>query len=150
MTSWNDEATSGGVLLSLVIRANTHVSLSEVLGVSSAYTVAEAYKQHDGITELAINFGTGAVATAGFELYQNTPNPFKGETRIGFNLPEAADATISIQDVTGKVLCVTRVQAVKGYNMVTLNSNDVGAVGVLSYTVTTADFNATKQMIIVE
>lgn len=149
-TSWNGEATASDVLFSLVIRAKADAQLSEVLGVGSRYTVAEAYSQNDGITELAINFGTGAVAAAGFELFQNTPNPFKGETLIGFNLPEDAEATISIQDVTGRVLRVTRIQAVKGYNTVNLNSNELGAVGVLSYTVTTADFTATKQMIIVE
>ena len=36
------------------------------------------------------------------ELYQNTPNPFSGETKIGFWLPESMTATLKVMDVTGK------------------------------------------------
>ena len=42
------------------------------------------------------------VAAAGYELYQNTPNPFKGETVIGYNLPEAAQVTRSEERRVGK------------------------------------------------
>jgi len=90
------------------------------------------------------------VSRAGFELYQNQPNPFKGETLIGFNLPEAASATIKINDVTGRLLKIIEGDFVKGYNQVRLNSDELGAKGVLSYTVETVEYTATKKMIIVE
>jgi hypothetical protein len=38
----------------------------------------------------------------------------------------------------------------KGYNQITLNSSELPAVGVLYYTLETADFTATKKMIIIE
>jgi hypothetical protein len=46
-TSWNGEATQGDVLFSLVLRAKTDAQLSEVLGISSTYTVAEAYSRQN-------------------------------------------------------------------------------------------------------
>ena len=137
-------------LVSLVLRANTEAQLSEVLSVGSRYTVAEAYNQSNELLDVALNFGQGTVAGAGFALYQNTPNPFKGETLIGFDLPEAAQATLKIHDVTGRVLQLVRIDGVQGYNQVTVNSSDLPALGVMYYTLETADYTATKKMIVVE
>jgi hypothetical protein len=148
-TSWNGEATSD-VLFSLVLRAKADAQLSNVLSVSSRYTVAEAYNQAGDLLNVGINFSTGVVSAAGFELYQNTPNPFKGETMISWNQPEDAEAVLTISDVTGKVLKMIRTQANKGYNMFTVRSEELSAVGVLSYTVSTADFTATRKMVIIE
>ena len=149
-TSWNGEATANDVLFSLVFRANADAQLSELLGISSRYTVAEAYNADNETMDVAINFSNGTVANAGFELYQNTPNPFKGETQIGFNIPEDAQVTIRIHDVTGKALKMIRGDFAKGYNNVTVNAKELPAVGVLYYTLETADYTATKKMIIVE
>jgi hypothetical protein len=147
--SWNGEARSEDVLFTLVFAANRDAQLSELLSVSSRYTVAEAYNNKDEVMDVAINFGSETV-TAGFELYQNVPNPFKGETLIGFSLPEAADVTITIHDVNGKTLRLIRDGFAKGYNTVSVSSAELPAVGVLYYTVETADFTATKKMIILQ
>lgn len=148
--SWNGEASAEDVLFSLVVRANADAQLSELLGVSSRYTTAEAYTTGNEQLDVAINFSTGTIADAKFELYQNTPNPFKGETLIGFNLPEEAEATIRISDVSGRTLKVIRGDFAKGVNQVSVNSKELPAVGVLYYTLETRDFTATKKMIIVE
>jgi hypothetical protein len=149
-TSWNGEATSTDVLFSLVIRATTDAQLSEVIKVSSRYTAAEAYS--NGSTQnVAINFSNGEVAVAGFEVYQNTPNPFATETMIGFNLPTDAKASISISDASGRVLTVIRGDYAAGYNAVTVTKAMInGASGVLSYTITSDEFTATKSMITVK
>ena len=72
------------------------------------------------------------------------------ETVVGYNLPADAEVTVSIADVTGKVVQLIRTEGTKGYNTVTLNANSLGATGVLYYTVATDDYTATKKMIIVE
>jgi hypothetical protein len=148
--SWNGEATAKDELFSLVFRANADAQLSDLLSVSSRYTMAEAYNTGDQLLDVAINFSSGAVSAAGFELYQNTPNPFKGETQIGFSLPQDANVTITIHDVTGKVLKLMRGNFAKGYNVISVNSSELPASGVLYYTVATAEHTATKKMIIVE
>ncbi|WP_421947075.1 SdrD B-like domain-containing protein [Phaeodactylibacter xiamenensis] len=155
-TSWHwasgasAKAPTGIELFTLVLRANSDVMLSEVLGVSSAVTKAEAYGKDGSFQDVAIEFSTGTVAGAGFELYQNQPNPFKGETVIGFNLPEAAQVTVTISDVTGKVLKLYRHDGSKGYNHITVKSSELAATGVVQYTVSTGTHSATKRMVIVE
>lgn len=148
-TSWNGEAQAGQVF-SVVLRAKADAELSEVVGISSRITKAEAYNTAGDYMDVAINFSNGTVASAGFELYQNTPNPFKGQTVIGYNLPADAQVTLTISDVTGKVLMLTRQDGAKGYNQLVVNSNQLPAAGVLYYTVETAEFTASKKMIIIE
>jgi len=145
--SWNGEA-KGGVLFSLVVRAKSNTTLSEVLNLNSRYTAAEAYKGGE-VVNVGLNFNASK-ASANYELYQNTPNPFAGETIIGFNLPVAGAASLTIQDVTGRTLKVINGQYAKGYNQVSLKSTELTATGVLTYTLKAADFTATRKMIIVE
>ena len=146
-TSWNGKA-SDEVLFSLVLRATADAQLSELLSVNSRITKAEAYSTAGDYMDVEVAFTGTELGSAGFELYQNTPNPFKGETLIGFNLPADDKVTMTISDVSGRVLKLVRVDGVKGYNNVLLNSNDLPAAGVLYYTVETSEFTATKKMII--
>jgi hypothetical protein len=82
------------------------------------------------------------------ELYQNQPNPFAGRTVIGFNLPKAEKAKMTIYDVTGRILKVIEKDFAKGYNEVTIE--DINTTGVLKYTLSTATATATKSMIILD
>ena len=149
-TSWNGKASADAVLFSLVFRATADAQLSELLSISSRVTKAEAYRTNGDYLDVAVTFSGKAAVAAGFELYQNTPNPFKGETLIGFNLPADDTVTLTVSDVTGKVLKLARLDGVKGYNNVVVNSNDLPAAGVLYYTVETSDYTATKKMVIIE
>ena len=87
-------------------------------------------------------------AADNYALYQNTPNPFKGETTIGFELAQAGEAVISIMDVNGKVVRVIEGDFAAGFNNVRVNN--IEATGVLYYTLESGDFTATKKMIIIE
>ncbi|MCB9051455.1 MAG: T9SS type A sorting domain-containing protein [Lewinellaceae bacterium] len=139
-------------MFSLVFRAKADAQLSELLSASSRVTKAEAYRTNGDYQGVAVTFSGKAAPAASFELYQNTPNPFKGETLVGFNLPVDDTVTLTVSDVTGRVLKLVRVDGVKGYNNVVLNSNDLPAAGVLYYyyTVETSEYTATKKMIIIE
>jgi len=149
-TSWNvSEARAlaqGEVLFSLVVKANADVTLSEAFGISSTYTVAEAYNAGGQLLNVNLAF-TGAQAE-GFALFQNVPNPFRGTTVIGFTLPEATTATLKVMDVTGKVLRAVQGDYSKGYNEVRLS--DIPGAGVLYYQLETPTNSATKKMIIIE
>ena len=147
-TSWNGEAGEG-VLFSVVVRATEDTKVSDVLSISSRYTAAEAYNTNDELLGVALNID-GAVAEASNELFQNNPNPFKGETVIGFNLIDATEATITVQDVAGRILKVVEGDFAKGYNQVRLSATDLPSTGVFYYTLQAGDFTATKKMIIVE
>jgi hypothetical protein len=149
-TSWNKMSGSQRLpqaLFSMVVKAKSDALLSELMSIGSRYTNAEAYGASGEQLDVALSFGDEQTANAGFELYQNTPNPFVGETQIGFNLPEASDVTITINDVTGKTLKVIRGAFAKGYNNV--NVNDLPS-GVMYYTLESGDFTATLKMIKVQ
>ena len=151
-TSWNqgEASVSQGTLFTLVVRAHKDVSLSEVLNISSRWTEAEAYNKDGELMNVGIDFGATVKSSNVFALYQNVPNPFKDETIIGFTLPEATKATLSVADVTGRVLKTITADYDKGYNQVRFSRNELPAVGVLNYTLKTKNFVSTKQMVITE
>ena len=153
--SWNIGAGSskleaGSELFTLVLRAVADAAISEVLNLNGRITAAEAYNESGEQLNVALNVVGAQAPIAGFELFQNVPNPFQGETVIGFNLPEAGQATLTIQDVTGRTLRVIRADYAKGYNQVTVKSNELNASGVLYYTVQSGEHTATKKLIILE
>ena len=145
-TSWNG-TSSDEVLFTMIVKANADVQLSDELTIGSLYTRAEAYNTQDEYLDVAIDFGTSTVAASSlYELGQNEPNPFKGITTIKYIVPEAGEATLTITDMTGRVLNTVVQDAVKGINTIQLNSNDL-PTGVLYYTLKSADFTGTKKMI---
>ena len=161
--SWNASSASvkaADVLFSLVIRATDNVTLSEAISINSRYTAAEAYND-DQVMNLGISFTNATVAAAGFELFQNSPNPFRSETVIGFNLAEDAEVSLTISDVNGRLVTSLKGAYAAGYNTINLNKEMLkGVSGVLTYTLSTtpaansaADakgYTATKKMIVVE
>ncbi|MEL7221947.1 MAG: T9SS type A sorting domain-containing protein, partial [Bacteroidota bacterium] len=148
--SFNETYNSNDVLFSLVVRATADVKLSDVMSIGSRYTPAEAY-QNDNVMNLGVDFANELPSSDEFVLYQNTPNPFEQETLIGFYLPTAGPVTINIADVTGKQLMFISDNYSEGYNTLRVTSEMLKhATGVLSYTLTSGDFTATKKMIIVK
>jgi hypothetical protein len=141
--SWNGEA-SNEVAFSVVVRATAATTLSQAIRVTSTRTAAEAYDVSGTVKAVAVNF-----VSTGYELGQNRPNPFSGETLIQITLPVAQKATLTVSDVTGKVLKVVSGNFEAGYNEVRMNSKELAA-GVLYYTLTTDNFTATRKMIIME
>ncbi|MFT4758658.1 MAG: hypothetical protein ACI9XO_002611 [Paraglaciecola sp.] len=144
--SFNGDAAAN---FSLTFAAKADVTLSEALNISSRYTTAEAYTADGEVQNVELNFN-GTIASADFELYQNTPNPFRGETVIGFNMPTEGAANLSVQDVSGKVLMVIDRTFAKGYNQVIIDGATLPSTGVLYYTLKTGEATATRKMIMVK
>jgi predicted RNA-binding protein with TRAM domain len=144
--SWNGKPEAQ--LFSVTFRATASGQLSKLVSVNSRFTAAEAYRSNGDLLGVQLSFSGNA--TAAFELYQNTPNPFKGVTVIGFNLPQPGAATLTVSDVSGKVLKVIEGDFPQGYSEVKLNSNDLPSSGVLYYTLSTAEATLTKKMVVVE
>ncbi|MBK9337233.1 MAG: T9SS type A sorting domain-containing protein [Lewinellaceae bacterium] len=71
-------------------------------------------------TSAAEDFGT----TVGFDVQ---PNPFSSETTLRFNLPKAAEVTLTISDAQGREVVRRPVSAVAGPNVATWNGrSDAG------------------------
>ncbi len=92
----------------------------------------------------------GVDESASMALYQNRPNPFKSETLISFNLPEASEATLTIYDINGRLLKVVQNNFEAGYNEVSVNRSELGASGVVYYRLRTDKEAVTKTMLIMD
>ena len=86
----------------------------------------------------------------GFALNQNQPNPFRNETVISFNLPENAPATLTVYDVSGKVVKVVVGDYSQGYNEIQINRSELSVAGLLYYELNTANETAVRKMIIID
>ncbi len=131
-------------------RATATGKLSEMLSVSSRITKAEGYDLAGNRQQVALRFnenGTTTVAGVGFELYQNQPNPFVNKTVIGFNLPNATEATLTIFDETGRQIFTQKGDFGKGENHFTIEKTMLRTTGVLFYQLETASDKATRRMV---
>ncbi len=158
---FKDAATvsvDGAQEFTLRFRAEKSGKLSDMLGVSGSITRVEAYVSSEtdanagGVErqDIALRFRTGSGMTISgreFELYQNQPNPFVSRTSIGFFLPGATGATLSIYDETGRKVYQQKGQFAKGENFVYLDRSLINTSGILYYQLETATDSATRQMI---
>jgi len=139
------------VLFTLTFTAKENATkLSDILELGSSIAEPAAYDGDYDTNELGLEFfgvsSTGVVSTHSFELMQNKPNPFKGTTLVGFTLPNATSATISVMDVTGKVVWFTEGDYSRGYNEVTIDRSDLPVNGIYYYQLKTTTDNAVKKM----
>ena len=139
-------SVDGVQAFTLRFRATKSGKLSEMLGVSGSITRAEAYGDN-GRLGIALRFNGKLISGVGFELYQNQPNPFVSKTSIGFYLPNAAEATLSVYDETGRTVYSQKGQFAKGENSIILDRALLNNTGLLYYKLETATDSATKKMI---
>lgn len=141
----------GASAFTLRFKALKDGRLSEMLGISGAITRAETYFA-DGLGVVAkhtpaLRFNGQTISGLGFELYQNEPNPFVNRTSIGFYLPEAAEATLTVIDETGRMVYRQKGQFAQGKNSISLDRALLNTSGVLYYKLETANNSATMKMI---
>jgi len=67
-----------------------------------------------------------------------------------FDLPEGMEASITVYDVTGRVLKTIEADFVKGYNEVSLEQKEVPVSGVLYYQLDTQGYTTTRKMIVMD
>ncbi|MBI1227845.1 MAG: HYR domain-containing protein [Bacteroidetes bacterium] len=155
-TSWDNSKNTlhdnNTVLFTLVFKSNTKSKLSKMLHVTGSVIPVEAYRTKGEDVELLdvnlrFNSAENKVPSDDFELLQNNPNPFRETTAIGFRLPEAGKATLTVYDLSGKVLKTISDDFAKGYNEIILNQNELGASGILFYQLETDTQTATRRMV---
>ena len=135
-----------GDLMTLTLKATADGQLGDLLGITSDITRAEAYIGEElEITNLRLENRSGLA----YDLAQNTPNPFKVQTQITYTLPEAASATMTLYDVTGKVLQQLQLQGEKGVNVVTVDRETL-TKGIVYYKLESGEYTATRHMIVIE
>src|SRR5690606_19363803 len=130
------------VLFTILVKAKSSAALRDVLSLNNRVTSTEAYTGQGELQSVGLRFNG---SENGFALYQNTPNPYTGETVIGFELPESGEAVLTIYDVTGQLIKSVKGEYAAGYNEVWLTSTELGVTGVLYYQLDTDQYTATKK-----
>ncbi len=145
-SSWSSEAgvTTSEPLFTLTFNGT---SVENGVAINSSITTAEAYV---GAELQTIDVALEGAANNAFALLQNEPNPFNNVSIVGFNLPAKGQATLTVYDVTGKVLKTVRGEYEQGYNEIELSKKDINTSGVLYYQLDSGDYTATKKMIILD
>ena len=144
-------AASDDVLFTLSFRAKEALEIKDAISINSSATPAEAYLGESLTTndvKLTYRDGNSILDVIEFALYQNEPNPFRGSTVVSFNLPKATNATLSIYDVTGKVVYKLSKDYAAGFNSEIVR--EINTSGVLYYQIDTDEFPATKKMIVIK
>ena len=130
--------------------------LSDVLGLDNSILPAHVYNSANAESDVSLRFfevtGTNdpTLSQDRLVLYQNQPNPFSGETSIGYYLPEAAQTVFTVYDVNGKLVYRQDLNGDKGRNQITMQAQILPNVGLFYYRVETATDAATRKMVKVE
>jgi hypothetical protein len=115
--------------------------------IASGPLTNEWYSAEEKIGRLQLQLKEGNYAS-GFELFQNKPNPFTHGTIISFQLPEACEATVTIFDISGRVVKRFRGNYRAGKQDVRVNAREFPQSGVYLYKLETDQFTATKKMVL--
>jgi hypothetical protein len=102
----------------------------------------------------AVVLSSDAVPMA-YDLMQNYPNPFNPSTSIGFTLPEAGYVTVSVYDMTGRLVStLVDGNLDEGVHMVEWDGMDSSgamvSAGVYIYALESSDMIMTKKMILMK
>jgi len=100
--------------------------------------------------QTVISVGNEALTLAGFELFQNFPNPFNGRTRINFSLNITSYPKIIVSDVTGRIVSreIIGYSVPGNYNLI-LDMNGLPS-GVYFYTLIAGNGRITRKMLMVK
>lgn len=145
---------NGEALFTLQFKALGDATLSEMLATSSDVIVPEVMNVDGTIMGVGLAFdalsASGEQTMGHYALHQNRPNPFGASTAIGFNLPQADHATLTITDASGKVLKMMQGYFTAGYHQFMVERKDLPSTGMFFYQLKTADFQAVKKMVLVD
>lgn len=150
--SWYDleerSFKAGDAMMELVIKAKQPLTLSKSMRLSTSGLEAKA----EGLSEsqnlkLVYRHETDQ---SGLMLYQNSPNPFEDYTTIGFYLPAAGEASISVRDASGRELFTQKGTYVKGYQEVTLRRDQLPVNGLVFYQIESQGQRLTRKMILLD
>ncbi len=154
--SWNlassQNIDAGKEMFAINFSSKEAGKLSNSLTVNSELTRAEIYTTENlDITENPVQLQyRGVDDNVSFELFQNRPNPFSNKTTIEFTIPKTQSATLTVYDVSGRVLYSVEKEFPKGRNSISLTRKDLNDVqGVMYFRLETDTNSASRKMILI-
>ncbi len=110
------------------------------------------------IDDLSLSMNPTSVETANsvlpstILLNQNYPNPFNPSTTIGFSLPRNSEVTLTVYDVSGKVVdkLINRQNMAAGYHSMQWKPNTMLPSGAYFYNLEAGTFTQSKRMLFIK
>lgn len=133
-------------LFTILIEATSQSHLNNELKLNNETIKSEIYRDEE-VSDLKLEFRN---TVGSFALHQNIPNPFSDKAIIGFDLPVENTYTLSIYDLTGKIIKEINGYGNAGYNSVNVERKDIGGNGVFYYRLKSGDNTDTKKMILIQ
>jgi hypothetical protein len=94
--------------------------------------------------------GTAATVISDYTLFQNYPNPFNPTTQIVFDMPQSGPVELAVYNPLGqKVATLFSGSSAAGHHTVNFDGSNLSA-GIYYYTMTTAEFSATRKMLLLK
>ena len=138
---------AGEILFHIELRSLQNSTLSDVMTLNHKRIRTEAYTADGKDQDIAFVFGQ-QLQEGNFQLYQNRPNPFAYETIIGFDVPDAGRARLTIHDVTGKQVHVQEAFVARGYHEWKVADRHLPTTGIYYYRLETEAYAAVRKMIL--
>ena len=146
----NVKATSfEGDLFELVLLPYEASALSSVMSVNESRIAAEAYSD-TRVDKMTLTFSDNNEVPNELLLMQNSPNPWSEQTEINYYLPQASPTTLSVYDISGRLVFKVEREGVKGLNSVRLDKDDLNTQGVLYYELVTENGRKIEKMILMD
>ena len=138
-------ADAGDPLYYLVFEAQSTATLSKAISLDATALTAELYDDNLEIYDLTLSLRSPEVLTLTVD--QNTPNPFDGLTTITFNTPVDSDVIVEVTDLAGKAVYRAKQYYTAGQHNIEFDASDLGAQGILFYTISNEQESVTRRMI---
>ncbi len=128
-----------------------NTTISQAIDINSTMTPAIAYKfGGDPLNILwRIHEAPQRPVDAAhlFSLAQNRPNPFSGETTIGFMLKQKMPVKLEVSDVTGRKWILLHEELEPGYHEVPVNGGELQQAGIYFYQLITPFGKEQRKMV---
>ena len=123
----------------IIVYVTAHVSIITQHGTKTGYKID---------IDSASWAGTQNISNpAKFEVFQNNPNPFNGNTVIDYASPYSGRVDFKVYDMLGQMISNKIVYSKYGMNQITVNSKDL-APGIYMYSLSNGAQTITKRMVV--
>jgi hypothetical protein len=139
------------VLFTLVFDAQSNAgNLNRIFSILSEPVNSAAYNKDLSKLNIDLLVSKSGLESDKFVLYQNVPNPFGEETIISFFVPQSTSATLSITDVSGRIIKQMKGQFTKGYHEFKVKRDELPTNGLFFYRLETSNGIAVKRMVLLD
>ena len=152
VVSWSNaklQTMDSDLVLRFTTLKNGSISESSLSFVDDVLK-AEYYSSTSNSQALDLNIKNPLTQIDELRLLQNNPNPFSESTDVSFYLPSAADATINLLDLSGKLIYSMEGSFNKGLNQVNIKSEAINGQGLIYYQLDTEFGTETKKMLLIK